>query len=268
VWPTDRRLVPLLVTTVLVCAIAVGCGDDGDADAESGGGETAAAARLPDAKQSPEAFARRLATLVADTISRKDCEDLDAINGRSLYRFECPSPDAVRSELAFLKVRDAATFGTGAVVDYRTEQARQGASMVLFLSPDREWGLSNFGLIIQDAAESSDEDSREGYAEAMRGYLDAIRERDCKGYTRYAAIETDDLKAACKPELAAAKRLTQLLNRNRAEPQYLGGNGTYGFYRLVLSKPAPTYLTFSVIKTPKGSLRPYLVQRPTFAPAG
>jgi hypothetical protein len=263
---TDRRLAPLLAIAVLVCLIAAGCGDDGDADAESGG-ETAAAAQLRDPKQPPEAFARELAKLVADTLTRKDCEGLDAINARSLYRFQCPSPDNVRTELAFFKVLDAASFGTGAVVDYKTEQAPRGASMVLFLGPNREWGLSHFGLIRQDTAESSDADSREGYAEAMNGYLEAVRERDCKGYTRYAAILADDVKAACKPELKAATRLTQLLNRNRAKPRYLGGNGTYGFYRLTLSKPTPTHLTFSVIRTPKGSLRPYLVQPATFAPA-
>jgi len=268
VWPIDRRLMPLLAMTVVLGLTTAGCGD-GDADADSGGGPTAVAERLPDAKQTPTEFARELADLVAETFSPKDCKRLNAINARSLYRFPCPAPDNVRSELGFLKVRDAASFGTGAVVDYRTDQAPQGASMVLFLGPDREWGLGQFGLIIFESAESSDDDNREGYAEAMDGYLEAVRKQDCKGYTRYAAILADDVKAACKRELAGARRLTGLLNRNpESRPQYLGGSGTYGFYRLELEKPTPTYLTFSVIETPKGSLRPYLVQAPTFAPAG
>lgn len=266
---TDRRLVPLLVIAVLACLTAAGCGDGGDADADDGGGETAAAAQLPNAKQSPAEFARELAHLIADTLRPKGCKRLNAINARSTYRFECPSPDNVRNEFAFLRVRHAASFGTGAVVDYTTEQATRGASMLLFLGPDLQWGISHYNMLIEEGAESSDDGNREGYDEAMAGYLEAVRKQDCKGYTRYAAILSDDEQAACKGELARSRRLTRLLNRNRAaRPQYLGGNATYGFYRLELPVPTPTNLTFSVIEMPKGSLRPYLVQMPTFAPAG
>ena len=253
--------------TVAVCLIAAACGDDGDAGADSGGGETPAAARLPEAKQPPEAFARELADLVADTVFRKDCKRLNAINARSVLRFECPSPENVRSDLAFLEVRDAASYGTGAIVDYRSQEAPRGASMLLFLNPNREWGVSHFGLIIEASAESSDEDSRAGYAEAIAGYIEAVREQDCKGYTQYAAIQADDRKAACEGELTRANPLTQLLKRNRdSKPEYLGGSARYGFYGLEVDKPKPAYLNFSIFRTPDGSLRPYLVTPPTFGP--
>jgi hypothetical protein len=265
---TDRRLVPLLVMTVVLGLTVVACGDDdgGDADAKSGG-ETPAAARLPEAKQSPAAFARELADLVAESVTRRECKQLDAINLRSVYRFPCPQPENVRADLAFLKVRDAASYGTGAVVDYRSEEAPRGASMVLFLGPDRQWGIGHYNLITEASAESSDEESREGYAEAIAAYLEAVRERDCKGYTQWAAIRADDVKAACKGELARFKPLTEMLKRNPDDkPEYLGGSETYGFYRLEVDEPRPAYMTFTIFKTPKGSLRPYLVQPPTFAP--
>lgn len=256
----------LLAMTVVACLVAAGCGDDGDADAESGG-ETAAAARLPEAKQPPEAFARELADLVAGTVRPKQCKRLNAINARSIYRFPCPSPQPVRSELGFLKVLDAASYGTGAVVDYKSDQAPRGASMVLFLGPDRQWGISHFGLLRATTAESSDEPSRSGYAQAIAGYLKAVRERDCKGYTRWAAIQAEDVKAACKQEIAGAQPLTLMLKRNPAsKPEYLGGTETYGFYRLEVTRPKRAALNFSIFKTPKGSLRPYLVTPPTFAP--
>lgn len=264
---TDWRLLPLLVMTVAIGLTVVACGDDGDAGAQ-GGGETPAAARLPEAKQSPAAFAREFADLVAETAVKEDCKALNAINARSVYRFPCPSPEDVRSELAFLKVRDAASYGTGALVDYRSEVSPRGATMVLFLGPDRQWGISHYGLVIEAPAESSDEPSRAGYAEAIASYLKAVREQDCKGYTQWAAILADDVKAACKGELERARPLTRVLNRNsRSKPEYLGGSETYGFYRLELDEPSPLYMHFTIFKTPKGSLRPYLVQPPTFAPA-
>lgn len=261
----DGRLRPLLVTTVAVCLVASGCG--GDSDADAGGGETPAGERAPDAKQSPAAFARELADLIADTTERKDCKPLDAITLRSTYRFECPSPETVRADMAFFEVTKAVRYGTGAVLEYKSETARQGGTMILFLGPDREWGLSHFKLVTESPADSSDADSRAGYAHATRNYLRAVRERDCKRFTDYAAIQSPTPEAACKVELPGTKLLARLLRRNPdSEPVYLGGSEDFGFFRLELERPTPAYVTLTVFKTPEGSLRPFAVQPPTYAP--
>jgi hypothetical protein len=253
--------------TVAICLMAVSCGGDDDADADRGSGETPAAARLPEPRQTPAAFAREFADLVAESVTKRECKQLNAINLRSVYRFPCPAPENVRSDLAFLELRDAASYGTGAVVDYKSQESPRGATMLLFLGPDRQWGISHYGLVTDAPAESSDEESRDGYAEAIAGYLKAVRERDCKGYTQWAAILAEDVKAACKGELERSKLLTKLLRGDpSSKPQYLGGSASYGFYRLEIRKPRRAYMTFTVFTTPKGSLRPYLVQPPTFAP--
>jgi hypothetical protein len=252
---------------VAICLVAVGCGDDDGEDA----GQATAAAGVPAPKQSPEAFARELANLISETARKRDCKPLDAINARSLYRFPCPSPEPVRGNFAFLEVLDSATHGTGAVVDYKSEESPRGASMVLYQAPDREWGISHFGLFTEASAESDDTASRGGYDEAITGYLQAVRERDCDNYTEYAAmgdVKAEDLPAACRRAMPATKRLGATLRANRGtKPIYLGGSDTYGFYRLELEKPKPLYLHFTVFKTPEGTLRPFLVQTPTFAPA-
>lgn len=262
---TGRRLVPLLAMTVAICPLAVGCGDESNGDPRA---ETPAAARAPDAKQSPEAFARDLAELVANTTRRKDCKPLDAINARSFYRFPCPSLDSVRTEMTFLKVLNGATYGTGAVLEYKSgETPPGGGTMVLFLAPNREWGLSRFNLITESSADSSDEDSRAGYERTATGYLRAIRERDCKGYTDYAAIQSRTPAAACKRELPATEPIARILRANPdSKPQYLGGSKDFGFFSLELEEPKPAYYTMGVFKTPDGSLRPFLVQFLTFAP--
>lgn len=264
---TQRRPLWLLAFAVAICLAAAGCGgDDGD-----DGGDATAAVSLPPAKQSPEAFARELAKLVSTSERKRDCKRLNAINARSLYRFPCPLPEPARATFAFLKVLDSAAHGTGAVVDYKSEESPDGASMVLFQSPKREWGVSHFGLLSEAPAESDDGDSRDGYDKAIAGYLKAVRERNCDDYTEYAAmgdIEAKDLQAACKRAMPATKQMAGQLKANPgAEPQYLGGSETYGFYRLELKKPKPMNLHFSVFKTPEGTLRPFLVQAPTFAPA-
>lgn len=242
----------LLTACVAACVVAAGC-DGGD------DGRTPAATQVSQAKGSPARLAERLGELLAQTTSKKDCKPLERISRRSLESFACPPTSELRRSMASLEVTGAAVYGTGAVVDYRSGAADEGA-MVMFLDPDRKWAVSRFGLLQQPSAGTSDEESRPGFDRAVAGFLRAARQRDCDLFRKHFATFSADPKAVCLREFQQTRELGQALEASGAPaPDYLGGNEAFGFYALRLAKPEPRYLTISVIKTTSGSLRPFLV---------
>lgn len=268
----DWRRLPLLILAVAVFAIA-GCGDDssGESNApaaetsDSGDATTAGTATPP--KDSPAAFASQLSELVAAAKTKRDCKALNAINRRSVYGFACPSSAEVRESLARFEVVDAARYGTGGVVDYKSGRSPDGATMLTFLAPNGKWATNRFGILTDPTVGTSDEDDRSGYEKAALGYLKAVQERDCDAYNNYALGSTDDDKVVCKEDFPRTQGLARLIEGNPgAKPEYLGGNGTFGFLRLKTASPTPRAFTISVLDTPPGSVNPYVVMDAVAAP--
>lgn len=248
-----------LAMLLAISAVALGCGSDGDATS---------AARPEAAKGSPAQLAERLGRLLATTTKKKKhCGQLDRLTRRAFYDFRCPQLRDVRRSMARFEVIGSATYGTGAVVDYRTGALEDGAVLTMRVAPDGAWTLSRFGLLYEPAVETSDEDSRDGFDSAVQGYLEAVRERDCDLYARhsFSEAEEDDI---CKTDFAQTEHLAKTLEANpAAAPEYLGGNESFGFYGLTLPEPKSRYLTINVVKAAEGSLRPFLVLDVTPGPA-
>lgn len=236
----------------VACMAAVGCGEDG-------GEAPATAAALPAITTPPEAVAKRLMKVLGEARRRRDCKPVDAINERSSYQFACPQLDDVRASFAKFEVVDAATYGTAAVIDYRTGGLKDGATMIMHVTPDREWAFTHFGLLYQAVGTSDGEDVA-GYERTVERYLRAIRERDCALFYQHALTSSDDEKATCRREFPHTKELGRAMRQSpNAEPEYLGGNERFGFYALELTRPRPAYRTLTVFKTDPGTLQPYLV---------
>jgi hypothetical protein len=241
------RLLPSLALVAVACALVAGCG---------GGDESEA--NLPAPKGSPEQFAEQLAELLVKARAPQDCAPLRKIESRSFFQFQCPTSKQVRRSMAEFEVLEADNYGAGAVVDYKSGRAGDGASMVLFLSSNRLWSLTRFGIIAKESVGSDDSDNRAGFRKAVDGYLGAVRRRKCKDYMEYALTSSD--QSTCRVQFPVTKPLGDALKANpKTEPEYLGGNGTFGFFGVETRKPKPAYRTISVIKTAPGSLQPYLV---------
>lgn len=201
-----------------------------------------------------------LAKVMKEARARKDCKTVESLNRRSAIRVACPAPPQVRKSMARFELVEAASYGTGAVVDYTSGEAKGGAAIVLFVAPDRRWAISRFGLVTKPTVGSSDEESRAGFDDTVEDYLRAVRERDCKAFDQNALTASPERKVVCQSEFKQTKGLADSLAANpAADPEYLGGNETFGFYRLGLTKPKRQDLTISVMKTPEGSLHPFVV---------
>lgn len=243
----------------LLCACGVGlvgagCGDGGDDDA--------AAQRKADysmASESPRAFATRMAKLLETSTTREDCRQIDEINGRSLSRLRCPAGRAFRRSMSRFVIVGAKEYGTGAVVDYRSGATPDGAAIVLFVAPDRNWGIARFGVVTEPSTQTSDEQSRDGFRKAVDDYLEAIRERDCKAFAKVAFTGGASEAAVCDAFPSTGALAKRMKSNPSARPKYEGGNRTYGFFSLETEEPTATNETISVIKASPGSRPPYVV---------
>jgi hypothetical protein len=255
-----RGLTAVAIATVGLATVAAGCGGD-DSTAEE---------RRTYAKASEQSrvFAVRMAKLLETTATTEDCVELEEINARSFTRFPCPPARSLSRSMKKFKVVGAEEYGTGAVVDYTSGEVPDGAAIVLYVAPDRNWGIGRFGLVTEPSTETTDDDSREGYGAVVDDYLDAVRTRDCEAFRDAAFIESDDGgERLCRTVFAGTAPLARRLKQNpSAEPRYEGGNATYGFYTLETPKPAPENSTISVMRTGDGADGPYRVLDVTPSP--
>ena len=252
------RLVRALCAGALLGAAAIaGCGGD---DEEGAGAVAKGPPKVSAANEPPKRFAERMAKLIETTTSKKDCAQLDAIDARSYVGFTCPPGKDLRKSMASFEVVGAKEYGTGAVVDYRSGTAKDGAAILLFVSLDREWGIANFGVITEPSTATSDSQSRAGFDEAVDAYLAAIRERDCEAFKAVAYSAVVDEKKACKTSFKATERFAQRLKSNpKVRPQYHGGNASYGFYGIETAKPRLENSTITVVKAPNDPDNRYFV---------
>lgn len=249
-----RRMAAWLCGGLLLAASAMaGCG----------GGEDESAAkkktRYSAATETPKTFVERVAKLLETTTKKADCPQLEEINSRSLSRFACPPGKDLRRSMASFEALGAEAYGTGAVVDYKSGKVKDGAAIVMFVAPNREWGIGRFGVVTPPSTEADDDDSRAGYEETLDDYLAAVRERDCKAFRDVAFTDAKG-KEVCETTFAATEDLARRLRANpSAEPEYEGGNASYGFFTLETQRPKPENSTISIVKSGKGSTASYVV---------
>jgi hypothetical protein len=75
---------PLCTAALLAIAVIAGCsGDDEQSTANEG-------PRYSAATEEAGVFIQRMAKLLETTADKKDCAQLEEINGRSVTRFTCP----------------------------------------------------------------------------------------------------------------------------------------------------------------------------------
>jgi hypothetical protein len=251
----QSRSTASLCAALLVATVAIGgCGgDDGDSTASD-------RPRFSAATEPTHVFIRRMVNLLETTTVKKDCAQLEQINKRSYVRFPCPPAKELRDSMADFELVGAKEYGTGGVVDYRSGAAKDGAAIVLFVAPDRNWGISKFGLVTEPSTKSDDEDSREGFEAAVEDYLTAVRDRDCQAFQEATFIDPRLKKSEiCTKALAGTKKLAERLNEHpRVEPRYEGGNASYGFFTFETTKPDEN-LTISVLKAGAGDDASYQV---------
>lgn len=248
-----RRSLPCWALALLVAgSIVAGCGDD-----SSGSSTTADES----ASSEPARFVRRMLDTTAHALSKKDCREVAAINRRSPTKTICPPPlDSIRTDLEQTKLLAAATYGTAAIVEYR-QKKDDPASIVLFRAPSGEWGVAAYGIVAAAGGVGSDgEDSQADARGAVEQYLAAVRERDCETYEKVAVTQLADPRQMCREEFPLTRPLSRELEASpTAEPRYLGGNESFGFFGLTLTGSKPAYYTITAVRTPEGSLRPFVV---------
>lgn len=252
---SSGRLPRALCAAALLGAVAIaGCGGD----SEDGG--QVDVAELSTASEAPKTFVERLAKLLETSSTKEECTPLKDIGSRSLVGFPCPTQQATRESMAKFKLLDIEQHGTGAVADYRSGVAKDGAAILLYIAPDNNWAVSSFGILTKPSIGTDDGKSRAGYDAVLDRYLAAVRARDCAAF---AKVQYDgDLggkdvcKAAFKNTQALAKRLK---NNPSAKPVYQGGNDTYGFYALETREPKPERSTITVVKRGADPAKPYEV---------
>lgn len=223
---------------------AVGCGDGDESTAKE------EPVKIQAANEPPETFIKRTARLLATATTVKDCDEIYTLNSRSVLRMRCPALPAMRKSMKSFRVVGAESFGTGAVVDYKSGEVDDNAAIVLYVAKDRGWGLGRFGLFTDRSTGTDDESSREGFRGAVDRYLDAVRKRDCKAYTASVLItDTKDEARICRKQFKKTQSLAKLLKWNpKAEPKYQGGNQSYGFFTLETNKPVADNSTIGVLK--------------------
>ena len=164
---------------------------------------------------------------------RSDCAEIAVINRRSQAKLACPPPDAhTRTIVRATKLTDAATYTSVAVVDYKSEDEPDGASMVLYRKQG-EWTMGHLSLP-GPSVKTDDTESREESPAVIDRYLTAVRRRQVQGERALA----DALRANPK-----------------ARPVYMGGTESLGFYRLDVDRPEPLTFNITTTVTPDGSRR-------------
>src|SRR5687767_7963316 len=86
---------------VAVRGTAVALGGCGGDDTESTAKDEP---KFAAANESERVFIKRTASLLATTRTKNDCVELQQVNGRSLVRFDCPSPPKLRRSMADFKI--------------------------------------------------------------------------------------------------------------------------------------------------------------------
>jgi hypothetical protein len=238
------------LAAALTAGALVACGDDGE--------EPRAVADVAPiygvAAEPPGPFVERLAKLLETTTEKRQCAQLDDIMQRSYARFPCPPEPDLRASMARFAMVDAEAYGTGAVADYKSGTAKDGAAILMFVGPDRNWGVSRFGMITPPSVGTSDADSRAGFVSAVDAYLQAVRDRDCKAYVRSAFTDGRKGQEVCRGQFVGTEDLAKRMKADpSARPRYMGGNAVYGFFSLETSKPKPESSTISVVKGGSGS---------------
>jgi hypothetical protein len=249
------RLAMTLCALAVMAGVSVGCGgDEGDSTTEQ------AETRFSAAAEPSKVFMRRMANLLATTTAKKDCPQLEEINQRSYARFTCPPDKGLRESMDQFKVVGTAEYGTGAVVDYRSGKIKDGATVLLYVAPDRNWGISRFGVITEPSTKTSDDDSRDGYQQAVDDYLTAVRERDCEAFREVAYISPDVKDGeVCGTVFGATKELAERMKlQPDVEPVYQGGTDTYGFFSFETIETDDNS-TISVVKSGSGDDPKYVV---------
>lgn len=254
------RLVAALGLVATMAAVSVGCGDD-DSTAEEEPTPVAAAS------EPARVFVERMAKLIATTTKPDDCDELTAIASRSVTRFQCPVSKPFRKSMSRFEIVGAKEYGTGAVVDYKSGQVKDGAAITLFVGEDRNWGVGRFGVVSKPSTKTSDAGNREGYARAVERYLTAVRTRDCDAYFD-VTFNAEDAKAkVCKNVFPATQNLAKRLQLNpEAKQQYEGGNESYGFFSLETAKPKPQSVTISIVKTAASGPKSFVILDATPGP--
>jgi hypothetical protein len=231
----------------------VSCGGDGDSQAED-------KPEFSAASEPPKTFITRMAKLLETAKRKSDCVELELISARSLTRFQCPAPKPLRKSMARFEVVDAEEYGTSAVVEYKSGEVKDGATIVLFVTPNRSWGVGRFGVIADSPLETDDEESRPGFDAAVNAYLEAVRKRDCAAFIDYAEVGTKSKTVVCNTSFPSTKPLAKRLKADpTARPKYQGGNAMFGFYTLETRKPKPQNVTISLAKATAKSAQPYVV---------
>lgn len=239
-WSRGSRAWSVAVL-LLGCLALASCGGDDDGSAEAKG------EKLSEANEPPRVFAERVARLLATSTRKQDCAQLEQV--KSLVKFECPTEEQLRKSMRSFEIVGAEEYGTGAVVDYTSGVSKDGAAITLFVTPDRRWGIGQFGVRTKPSTKTSDKESRDDFDRAVEDYLTAVRKRDCPTFLKVTFTRNVKRKDACKVLFAAAEDLAKRLQANPAvEPRYQGGNGTYGFYAVETKKPAPKNSTISVVR--------------------
>lgn len=255
------RLSAAVCAGALAAMVAAGCGGDDESTAKEEQVDVSAAG------EPVGDFMTRMAKLLETTTDAKDCAELSAITSRSMTQFPCPADKGLRKSMGQFKIVGAKEYGTGGVVDYTSGEIKDGAAIVLFVSPDRNWGIGRFGIVSEPSTESGDDETRDEYAKAVDKYLTAVRERDCDAYFNIKFNGEDKKDDVCKQSFPGTKPMAKLLKTNPdAKPRYEGGNDTFGFYSLETSKPKPANLTISIAKASEKSAVPFVVLDVTPAP--
>jgi hypothetical protein len=250
--------------TAAAGAAIAGCGGDSEEPST-----TVAERRGPSlASEPPRVFATRLAKLLETTRRRQECIALASISSRSRTKFPCPPDALTRSSMAGFEIVGVGEYGPGAIIDYRSGTAKEGAAIVLSVGVARAWAVNRFGVVTKPSTGTSDEESRDGFSAAVDAYLTAVRERDCKAFEAVTFVSQGSADKACETVLPTTRRLAKRLRVNpSAKPRYQGGNATYGFFALELPKPKPANVTISVIRDDTKSAKDeYLVLDATGSP--
>jgi hypothetical protein len=246
----------LAAVCVSAAALATGCGDS-DVDSTASDKST----KIAVASEPPKGFIEKTVKVLETATSNKDCKLIYGLNGKSVYRMACPAPKKFRKSMASFKVAGAEAYGPGAVIDYTSGSIKDNASIVLFATPDRSWGVGNFGLLSPRSVGTSDADNRAAYRAALDRYLAAVRKRDCKEFISAAFTTVKTEKEVCDGQFKETAPFGKRLKKSPdAKPKYEGGNGQYGFFSIETAKPELASTTVAVASAGEKQGKPvYLV---------